>query len=394
MSNDHPHFEEIDARLRDNIDALVTHFAGKPGKRRGNEIRWGNKGGLKADIAGPNKGRITPFDGDGKGMSPFQFIMQEQCCSFPNAVEWAAGWLGLSSDYKPDPDAERRRKKTRKLERREAEALEQADKAKRITKATAIWKASQDATGTPVEAYLAARGVTVTLPPDIRFLPPQKGSYGALIAAARDTVGTIRAVQRVFIHNGKKPPITPDKRTNGVMDGAAVRLPVRQGNEGKELVLAEGPETGLSVWQVWGRETLVALGSIAKLIHIIPVDRPVVIARDADIPGSQADIALMKAVSAMMRRGISVRVVSPPNPTKPGYDFNDALMDYGIEAVADALENGGRVKPRHPAPAGTVDEARVSIHNTFSAWSGALPAHWENQSAFNSYMTDLQRGKI
>ena len=41
----------------------------------------------------------------------------------------------------------------------------------------------------------------------------------------------------------------------------------------------------------------------------------------------------------MTERGASVFVAMPPNPTKPGYDFNDALQDYGDRPVAEALEN-------------------------------------------------------
>ena len=138
-------------------------------------------------------------------------------------------------------------------------------------------------------AYLTGRGITVTVPPDIRYLPPNRNEYGAMVAAARDNNGNISAVQRIFIQDGKKAPVDPVKRTNGVMDGACVRLPSQQGNE---LILVEGPESGLSVWQAWGRETWIALGSIAKLVDEIPTDRRIIIARDADVPNSQADKVL------------------------------------------------------------------------------------------------------
>ncbi len=379
-NNHHPHIKEIDDRLRDNVRELVEHLRppSHPGKRQGHQVRYGRKHGLAVDVSGANKGRITPFDGEGKGRSPFQFIQDEMNCSFPAAVEWAANWVGIPSDYKPDPDAVCRQTERRKRERLEAEAQKKAGEATRTAKAVAIWKTTQDATGTPVETYLNARGITASIPPDIRYQPPRSGSYGAMVVAARDNDGNLLAVQRVFIHDGKKAPVETSKRTNGVMDGAAVRLPAMQGDE---LVLAEGPETGLSVWQAWGRETWVALGSIAKLVDTIPTDRPVVVARDADELGSQADKALMKAVGAMIERGVSVRVVSPPNPTKKGYDFNDALMDYGSDTVATTLENGGWLKPRYPAPSGTVDEARQVVHIAFSAFTKLLPPYWAKKKA-------------
>jgi phage/plasmid primase-like uncharacterized protein len=372
---------EIDDRLRDCVGELVEHVSGSKGVRHGNAIRFGSKGGLKADIAGPAKGRITPFDGAGKGMSPFQYIQAEMNCSFPDAVDWAANWLGMSPDYVPDPNAERIRREKRDRDRRKAEAQEKVNIAKRIKNATTILNASQDAQGTPVEVYLAARGIATPLPADIRFLAPVNGDFGAMVAVARDSDGNVRAVQRVFIQGGKKAPINPAKLTNGVMDGAAVRFPAQRGNE---LVIAEGPETGLSVWQAWGRETWVALGSVAKLVEILPVDRPVVIARDADEPGSQSDKALLAAIEAMIKRGVSVRVVSPPKPTKKGYDFNDALVDYGAKAVSTALETGGHVKPHYPAQIISLQEARRVVHSAFATWTEALPAYWHEKALYES----------
>ena len=243
----------------------------------------------------------------------------------------------------------------------------------------------------PLSSYLIGRGITAPIPPDIRYLPPKCNEYGAMVVAARNNDGLVAAVQRIFIHGGKKAPVDPVKRTNGVMDGAAVRLPASQGDE---LVLAEGPETGLSVWQVWGRETWVALGSISKLVDAVPVDRTVVIARDADEPGSQADKALIKAVEAMIERGVCVRVATPPNPTKSGYDFNDALIDSGCDAVANALSIGWKIKPRYPAQSGTVQEGRRAVSVAFSSWTGSMPAYWQEKASFDAYQASIAGDQI
>ena len=76
----------------------------------------------------------------------------------------------------------------------------------------------------PLKAYLKGRGITVTLPSDIRYQPPQNGRIGAMVLAARDNNGKIIATQSVFIDGNKKAAIKVPKRTNGVMKGAAVRL--------------------------------------------------------------------------------------------------------------------------------------------------------------------------
>ena len=243
----------------------------------------------------------------------------------------------------------------------------------------------------PLSSYLIGRGITAPIPPDIRYLPPKGNEYGAMVVAARNNDGLVAGVQRIFIHEGKKAPVDPVKRTNGVMDGAAVRLPASQGDE---LVLAEGPETGLSVWQVWGRETWVALGSISKLVDAVPVDRRVVIARDADEPGSQADKALMKAVGKMIERGVSVRVVSAPNPTKTGYDFNDVLIDSGSQALANAMSFGGKIKPRYPAQSGTLQNGRKAVSGAFSSWTGLLSEYWQEKASFDSYQASIAGDQI
>jgi hypothetical protein len=135
--------EEIDNQLRDQVVELVDFFTGAKGKRRGDEMRWGKKGGLAVMVAGPNKGRITPFDGDGKGKSPFQYIQVEMNLSFPDAVDWAANWLGISPGYKPDPEVERIRKEKRDRDRKAAEAIKEREEAGRIAKAVAIWNSAQ-----------------------------------------------------------------------------------------------------------------------------------------------------------------------------------------------------------------------------------------------------------
>ena len=135
--------DEIDDQLRNRVAELVELISGHRGIRRGNELRIGNKGGVAVIVDGPNKGRITPFDGDGKGKSPFQYIQAEMNLSFTDAVEWAANWLSISPDYKPDTEAERIRKEKRDRDRQAAEVFKKIDETKRIAKAVAIFESAQ-----------------------------------------------------------------------------------------------------------------------------------------------------------------------------------------------------------------------------------------------------------
>ena len=195
------------------------------------------------------------------------------------------------------------------------------------------------------------------MPADIRYLPAKGRSHGALVAIARNRDGDIQAVQCVFLNDGQKAQIDVPKRSTGVLDGAAVRLP---GLRGDELVIAEGPETALSVYQAWGRESWIALGSVAKLVNQLPLDRVVVIARDADQHGSEAAQALEKAMGSMANRGVNLRVAVPPMPTKAGYDFNDALQDYSVQVVENTLIGCMTVKNKIP-DAVDIEEARHAV---------------------------------
>jgi hypothetical protein len=76
--------------------------------------------------------------------------------------------------------------------------------------------------------------------------------------------------------------------------GAVIRLPARSLNA--PLLLAEGPETGLSVWAATGAETWVALGSLSRLE--LPAGRRMAACRDDDQRYSPADLSITRALRA------------------------------------------------------------------------------------------------
>ena len=93
------------------------------------------------------------------------------------------------------------------------------------------------------------------------------------------------------------------KRTNKAVDGwaerASVRLPGRE-----PLVLCEGVETALSVWQATGRETWACLGISQHRPRARSGRRPVIIARDGDAPGSKAEGQIGRAATRLAQRGM------------------------------------------------------------------------------------------
>ena len=192
-----------------------------------------------------------------------------------DAIDWSRNWAGL-------PENERRTTAAPERSRTSsADAEEAADQTRRITAARSLWARSTSIAGTVAARYLTdARAIpapSMGWPDAVRFHAPTC----SLILAATDAAGAVQAVQRVNLSpDGRKAEGTADrpvKVTNGVLAGAVVRLP---GDPAGPLLLAEGPETGLSVWAATGHETWITLGSMAKAES--PIDRRVVIARDDD----------------------------------------------------------------------------------------------------------------
>jgi hypothetical protein len=156
----------------------------------------------------------------------------------------------------------------------------------------------QPAAGTPAELYLRSRGITDWPSHSIRFC---RAPFG-LIGLAQDVAGTIRAAQVVYLTDeGCKPGFAVAKRTFTACSGwhtiAAVHLPGRG-----EPILAEGIETGLSIWCSIEprRPVLVCLG-IAGLRELRIANKRLTIARDGDRPDSPADRFVRQAIQSRSR---------------------------------------------------------------------------------------------
>lgn len=210
----------------------------------------------------------------------------------------------------------------------------------RSAKVEQIVNASLDPAGTVVERYLHGRGITARpLPASIRYRARAHGRYGAMVAMATTTTGEVAAVQQVYLtEDGAKAPIPVPKRTNKARDDwaeqAAVRLP---GNP--PLILCEGVETALSLWQATGQEVWACLGVANIGKAPVPANVELIVARDGDPPGSPADRQIRGAVTVLQRRGHTVRVAEPLE----GTDFNDLLQTGGeaaIRATVGAADDG------------------------------------------------------
>ena len=195
--------------------------------------------------------------------------------------------------------------------------------------AARLWEQSLPAAGTPVETYLALRGITGPIPPTFRFQTslehkPTGTRHPAMIAAVkRWPRREVIAIHRTYLHpdGDGKAAIEPNKMTLGPVAGGAVRL----APAGETLAISEGIETGLSVLVATGTPTWAALsaGGIKRLdLPPLPIAAEIVIAADPDPTGLAA---AYDAAERWHNEGRRVRIAEPP----PGQDFNELLMEAG-----------------------------------------------------------------
>lgn len=127
--------------------------------------------------------------------------------------------------------AERRPFRSLRKADRPLPAEPDSDAIKRTEAALAIWRASQSAEGTPVGTYLGSRGLTVPIPPSIRFHAglkhPSGGVWPAMVALVTQVAdGKPIGIHRTFLASdgSTKAPVEPVKMMLGPCRGGAVRL--------------------------------------------------------------------------------------------------------------------------------------------------------------------------
>ena len=197
------------------------------------------------------------------------------------------------------------------------------DDARRSETALAIWHSSMPATGTPVETYLASRGLHLLPPPTLRFHSGLKHPQGsiwpvmvALVTRAYDDKPL--AIHRTFLNRdgSGKATVAPQKMMLGPCYGGAVRLAAPSNT----LMIGEGIETCLSVMQATGHPAWAALSTSGLRTLDLPGDvSDVIVLADGDDPG---DAAARDAAQRWSGEGRHVRIARPPT----GMDSNDVLL--------------------------------------------------------------------
>jgi DNA primase len=127
------------------------------------------------------------------------------------------------------------------------------------SEARAIWEGGVAVAGTPAEAYLRRRGITLDLPSCLRFSRIRYGSRGvlhpALICAIREPGGDLVGIQRTYLtEDGGKAAFEKVKLSLGRVRGGAIHL----GPASDTMIVTEGLEDGLTLMQALTQSVWVA----------------------------------------------------------------------------------------------------------------------------------------
>lgn len=336
--SDGPSYAEIAQALNQHAEAFSQRVLGMaPTTRRAGELRFHADGKLRIRISGAKAGRWTNF-ADGTRGDMIDLYMARTGATKREAIAFAKDFLGIP-DHGPAP-ALLPAPDLAAADRQDAE-----ERAKRLRAAVGIWRRAQPM-GDAQRTYLASRGIVLPLPKTVargRTIPvadlPKMGidpglcgnrPLDAIVLAATDAQGELRAVQQILLQDGRKARVPNVKRTNGVLGGVAVQL----APAGPTVVLAEGPETGMSVQQATGLPTWITLGvSNYTSAPVPPETRHVLIAADLEEAGNGL-VAALKAADHWERQGKEAGLLLPADPaTDAKIDFNDVLQQDGEDGV-------------------------------------------------------------
>ena len=211
---------------------------------------------------------------------------------------------------------------TRSVPRHGGTNLQVPDEVRRTGVAVLNWMAAIPARGTPVEGYLASRGLHLPPSPTLRFHAGLKHPSGdiwpAMLAlVTRGSDDRPLAIHRTFLarDGSGKAPVDPQKMMLGPCRGGAVRL----GPVDDELLVGEGIETVLAAMEATGRPGWAALSTSGLCALDLPAEaRKIVTIADGDEAG---EVAAQTAAQKWTQEGRRVRIARPPR----GLDFNDLL---------------------------------------------------------------------
>lgn len=322
------------------LDFACFTLGMQPSFQTAKEVRFYEDGKLRLYINGPKAGKWKNFSDDSHG-DLISLYLHAKGCSFAEALEAAKSWLGVEN--KP---------KVVFVPTETNTVSDEEENQKRKQIAQFLWKQSGIVGAHGIE-YLQNRHLDVIKTPWMkgRLLDDKakekmrldlEGDVYSLVFGATDNDGELSAVQQVLIMNGRKAPVNDPKRTNGLLRGACVKL-IKPTDE---LVLAEGPETALSVIEITDKPTWIALGT-SNYANIIPPNTVKTLGFAVDLElGGNGIFGALKGVSSSTTENVMLLI--PDNPiTDDKIDFNDTLAKYGKTKAKEKTITIIRKKKNH-----------------------------------------------
>ena len=335
---------KVKPALRGHAEDLFRAAFGEPARAAAHEWRDRDKGAVAMQMRGEGRGVWFDFSADAGG-DLFDLVAITRCNlasakdDFPRVLEEAArmvgmgtgpgAWRGFSKPKRPESNAARD-----DGERKDWHAATVAALLDRI----------RPVAGTPAASYAARRGITDLPESGLGWLPPvpdvpvRDRRRGALLVWGLNNDGWPMGGQRILLTaTGRKPRVKALKPAFGQIGGFPARFPARSEVGAGPLVVAEGPESALSIRQATGLECWAVFG-VSNWKHApLPQGRVVILAPDRDAPGSKADVAFRRAVFIQHSQRGRLLVAEAPEPEGSGKDLNDTLQRAGDDAVRAAI---------------------------------------------------------
>lgn len=305
---------EIAAALADRIEDLAAHLVGEqPTMRSRNQIRFFPRGGLAVTTSGAQRGVWCSHGDGGIGGDALDLVKHLRQCSMADALGWAREWLGNQGAGAGCIETSVRREV-----RHAAEPVQTAETARQV------WRGAVNPHGTPVEAYLNSRGLTLSSDAPLRFHPacPRRSErLPAMVALMTNPVTAEPCgVHRTFLRpdgHGKA-----DGQAKMMIGNAGVVRLVADAEVTMGLGIAEGIETALAVMQLAGWSPIWAACSasgIAKFPVLAGIEC-ITIFTDRDDKGAGLNSA-RECAARWHEAGRGAIISQPPD----GTDWHDAL---------------------------------------------------------------------
>ena len=402
-----PSADALRPALVARAEDLFRAAFGDPETPNAREWRSKTTPAIAMQLRGPKRG-VWINHSSGEGGDLFDLVAKVFCnlpnskADFPKVLAETERFTGTATASLPQATPRPR------AENADQGARDAAQKQKMVD---ALRDLAQPVAGSPAVIYLAARALTRLPVEALGWLPPmpiqvagrpkiaiRSPQCGALVVWARDRGDNVTGGQRILINgDGTVMDTKVPKPAFGAISGCPARFAAwhQEGSGPEPLIVAEGSETALSIWQATGHETWAVFGVSGWTKVPIPTDRPVILAPDRDAPDSKAGLAFRAALAHHLGAngdrpaGCELRVAPAPEPVGSKRDLNDTDQRAGPKAVRAAiaaarppaaLDDDGQasdlpVQDKPPtAPPGQPTPARITKEHGSIDHSGAKAA--------------------